>query len=94
MNLTEEQLKEVEEMSYRLIPPSFIAINIEVDELDFQEAIKIPNTPVRSAFYKGHIRQMIEIRESLIKAAKNGSNPAQQELIKFLSEQQNIIKHG
>jgi hypothetical protein len=81
MHLSEEQLKMVEEMSYRLFPPVMIAINIEADELDFTEAINTPGEMARNAYYKGLIRQQMELRDSIIKAAKNGSNPAQQQII-------------
>ena len=33
MHLSEEQLKVVEEMAYRLFTPELTAINIEVDEI-------------------------------------------------------------
>ena len=84
MNLTKEQLETVEELAYRLITPDLVAINLEVDEIDFLQELRTPGTSVRNAYYKGYIRQVIELSESLIKSAKNGSNPAQIELIRFL----------
>ena len=48
---------------------------------------------VRTAFYRGHLRQTVELRESLIKSAVNGSNPAQQELIKFIKSQQQYLEY-
>ncbi len=93
MNLTKEQCDEVEQMAYHLVTPSLIAINIGVDEQDFIEQVRTPGTQARMSFYRGHIRQLIEVRASLIKAAKNGSNPAQQELIKFIKQQQQFISY-
>lgn len=81
MHLSAEQLNMIEEMAYRLFPPVMIAINIEADELDFIEAINTPGETARNAYYKGLIRQQMELRDSIIKAAKNGSNPAQQQII-------------
>ena len=78
-------------MAYRLILPGLIAINIGVDETDFLAELRTPGTEVRTAFYRGHLRQMVELRESLIKSAANGSNPAQQELIKFIKSQQQYL---
>ena len=77
MSLTQEQREEIEKMAYRLIPPGMIAINIGVDETD----------------YRGHLSQMVEVREAIIKSAINGSNPAQQELIKFFKSQQQYLEY-
>lgn len=85
MHLTEDQLKCAEEMGYRLFTPAMTAINIEVDEVEFCEAVSIPGTPERNAYYKGYIRQQTELRESIIKSAGNGSNPAQQQLLSIMN---------
>lgn len=83
MHFSEEQLKLVEEMSYRLFQPYLIAINLEVDEDEFLEEIH-QKSSARTAFYKGLIRHENEVREQIIKAALNGSNPAQEQLLKLL----------
>lgn len=93
MNLTTEQRDEIENMAYRLIPPGLIAINIGADETDFLAELRTPGTEIRAAFYKGHLRQLVELRESLIKSAINGSNPAQQELVKFIKSQQQHLEY-
>lgn len=86
MNLTREQLDGVENMAYRLIPPYLIALNIEVDEMDFVHEVRVPGSEAHKAYYKGYLRQMLETREAIIKAAHNGSNPAQMELLNFMKE--------
>jgi len=78
MNLTQEQREEIEKMAYRLIPPGLIAINIGADETDFLAELRTPGTEVRTAFYRGHLRQTVELRESLIKSAVNGTAGAYQ----------------
>ena len=78
MNLTQEQREEIEKMAYRLIPPGLIAINIGADETDFLAELQIGRA---------------SCRESLIKSAVNGSNPAQQELIKFIKSQQQYLEY-
>ena len=92
MNLTEEQLKAIEDLAYRMITPELIALKIEVDPYDFIDEIKNKSTESSRAFYKGYITQLIETRESIIKSAQNGSNPAQMELLKFINEMQNHIR--
>lgn len=91
MHLSEEQLRAVEEMGYRLFSPELTAINIEVDEYEFVEEIETPGTEIRKAYYKGIIRQETELREAIIKAAGNGSNPAQEQLLRLLIQLKTII---
>lgn len=93
MNLKEEICKNIEDLAYRLISPSLIAINIEVDEIDFLTELRTPGTQVREAFYKGYMKQLIETREAIIKTAQNGSNPAQMELLKFFHEINNQLNY-
>lgn len=84
MNLTEEQLKEVEQAAYMLLSPTMIAISLEVDDNEFWTELLTRGTPIFKAYYKGYLRQLSELRASIIKSAQNGSNPAQQEMLKFL----------
>jgi len=93
MNLTQEQLKRIEDLANRTIPVQLIAAAIEVDELELIDEICLPGTPARGAYLKGMLQQMVETRESIIKAAHNGSNPAQAELLRFLNSNISIL-HG
>lgn len=93
MNLTTEQLKSIEDLAYRLIAPELVAINIDVDELDFIHEVRTPGTDARIAYYKGYLKQTIETREAIIKTAQNGSNPAQSEILKFLTDIQNHLRY-
>lgn len=87
MNLTKEQLDRVKELAYRTMTTRVIANALEVDELDFVDEVCTPGTPARKAFLSGMMQQMLETREDIIKAARNGSNPAQSELLRFLEKQ-------
>ena len=91
--MTEEQHKSIEDCAYRLISPSLIAINIEVDEIDFLTQLRTPGTQVHESFYRGYMKQLIETREAIIKTAQNGSNPAQMELLKFFREINNQLMY-
>lgn len=86
MNLTEEQLESVRQSGELLIPPTLVAINLEVDEMDFLVDIRTPGTPIHRAYYTGDLNQLTETRAAIIKAARNGSNPAQMEVLKFIQE--------
>ena len=91
MSLNQEQLSQIEEMAYRCFAPFLIAINLELDEPEFIEAIFIEGTDIRKAYYKGLIRQQMELRDSLIKATHNGSNPAQEQLMKIMEQLKGFI---
>lgn len=79
-NFSEEQLNQIEEMAYLLISPSLIAVNLGMLEADLRCYLKDETSPVYQAFYKGLLRQKMELHRSIIKAAGNGSNPAQEQL--------------
>lgn len=94
MNLSPEQLKQVEELAYRLVPPELIAVNLEIDAFDFKIELNHTGSPVHKAFFCGYLKQLIETREALIKSAHNGSNPAQIELLKFIRDIDTKLKYG
>lgn len=87
MNLTKEQIDRVKNLAYRTMTTRVIANALEVDEVDFVDEVCTPGTPARKAYLSGMMQQMLETREDIIKAARNGSNPAQSELLRFLEKQ-------
>ena len=94
MNLTKEQREQLDQMGYTLIPPQLAAINLEMDELEFLTELKTVGSEVRLAYYCGYLRQLVETRQAIVKAAHNGSNPAQVELLKLINKMQNAIDHA
>lgn len=94
MNLTKEQLEQLERMGYMLITPELAAINMEIDEVLFRMELKEPKSPVRNAYYRGYLKQLLETREAITKAAHNGSNPAQLELMKLIKSFTLSLNHG
>lgn len=93
MNLTKEQLEQVEQMAYYLFTPELTAVNLEVDQLDFLTELRSMGTEIHRAYYSGYIRQLSQTRQAIIKAAHNGSNPAQLELLKLIRQVSNAITH-
>jgi hypothetical protein len=81
MNLTEEQLKVVEEMAELFFLPYEIAENIEIDPIDFSIEIQDKTTAAAQAFFKGTLKGEIPLRKAISQAAHNGSSPAQQMLM-------------
>lgn len=80
-------------MAYCLIPLPLIAINLEIEEFELKELLQQPSS-VRTAYYRGYIRQKMEVQRSIIQAAQNGSNPAIEQLIKMLNDISNQLKYG
>ncbi|MBR4533093.1 MAG: hypothetical protein IKO85_00895 [Bacteroidaceae bacterium] len=94
MNLNKEQREQLEQMGYMLIPPQLAAINLEMDELEFLTELKTVGSEVQKAYYSGYIRELVETRQAIVKAAHNGSNPAQVELLRLINRMQNAIDHA
>lgn len=94
MNLTKEQSDSLEEMAYLLIPIDLIAINLGMDNTAFISEIRDPESPVFEAYYKGILRQKMELHQSIVQAAKNGSNPAQEQIIKMLENITGQLRYG
>ena len=94
MNLTKEQREQLRQMGYTLIPPALAAINLEMDELEFLTELKTARSEVKRAYYSGYLQQLVETRQAIVKAAHNGSNPAQVELLKLINRMQQSIDHA
>ena len=85
MVLSDEQLGQVYELAYRLFEPKEIALAMELPVEEFCIDCQIQDTPASKKYFSGRLQQMAEIREQMIKAAKNGSNPAQEMLLDLLN---------
>ena len=94
MNLTKEQSESLEEMAYLLIPTDLIAINLGMDYTAFMSEIRDPDSPVYKAYYKGILRQKMELHQNIVQASKNGSNPAQEQIIKLLETITGLLRYG
>lgn len=94
MNLTKEQSDSLEEMAYLLIPIDLIAVNLGIDNTAFISEIRDPDSPIFKAYYKGILRQKMELHQSIVQASKNGSNPAQEQIIKMLENITGQLRYG
>lgn len=75
--LTEEELKTIEDMAELFYSPDEIAINLQIDADDFALQIKAGNNEIHNSFYTGWFKGDMELRKSIAQASKNGSSPAQ-----------------
>lgn len=86
MNLTTEQLDEVQEMAGLFFSPEDIADNLEVDADDFREEIESKTGKIYHAWRRGWLTAEVALRKSILQASNNGSNPAQQMMLNFQRE--------
>lgn len=91
MNLTAEQLDQVREMAARLIHPELIARAIGIEPYLFRVLCEDSNEDLHKSYYEGFIQAKIELHESIIKSAKNGSNPSQIEMKKLITESEQYL---
>lgn len=82
----ENRLEIIERLAYRTVPVHLIAATLSEDKDILSAAISELGTPEHDAYYQGYMRQYLELKESIIRSAKNGSNPAQAEVLKSLAE--------
>jgi len=91
MELTVEQLSELEEMSAALLPPLEIAIlmDIPADQRDlFCEICKTHKlSAIYTAYQKGKLKTKYDLRKTVVKLAKAGSPAAEPLADKYMLEQ-------
>lgn len=90
MNLTEEQLKEVEHMAGLFFSIGEICAVLELDEEAadyFDSCVSVNNRhPFVKSFISGRLKAEVELRKAVKQAAMNGSNPAQMQMIEFFKQ--------
>lgn len=78
MNLTEDQLKEIESMASLFFSPEEIAQNIEVDPDEFLLLLKSQAGDAFTRYMRGRLSSEVDLRRAIQQAALHGSTPAQQ----------------
>lgn len=94
IELTEEQLKSLEDMSAALLPPSEIAILLNIDadiQKLFCEMCKNHcNSDIYKHYQRGKLNTKYELRRTVIKLAKAGSPAAEPLADKYIKEQEQL----
>lgn len=92
MNLTEEQLSEVEAMAGLFFTVEDICAVLELDEEtaeEFSSCIRAKTShPFVKAYIKGRLSAEVQVRTAVKQAALNGSNPAQNTMIDYFKKSQ------
>ena len=89
MNLTQEQLKELEVLAglFFSVPEILTALGIPLhQEGEFSEVVRFDHShPAFAAYQKGRLTAETQLRQAIWQAALNGSNPAQTTMLEFLN---------
>ena len=91
MNLSEEQLSEIEEMAGLFFAIEDIADNLELTEAQVEDLLldcQLRVGEFYKAYRRGWLSSEVKLRKAIEKAAENGSNPAQQMLLDFQKQSQ------
>ncbi len=91
MELTKEQLIEIEEMAAAFMPPDEIAILVHIDPASRDRFCEIcrshKTSELYNAYQRGKLKTKFELRKTVVKLAKAGSPAAEPLADKYLLEQ-------
>jgi hypothetical protein len=87
MNLTDEIIEEIKNLSSLLLEPKEISILVGIDTKKFLFEIEQQKGPVYKAYFKGKTETKKAIHENVIKMAKHGSPQAEELAKEFIFKQ-------
>lgn len=94
MNLTDIQLKEIEENAALFLEPEEIAVLMDLDTDEFIEQLQLKKGAVYQAYFRGRTTSKKEILENVVKMAKHGSPQAEDLAKQFMDKQLMAEKRG
>ncbi len=77
MELTNEQLSDLEQMGSVFLTIKECAIALDVNYADFEIEMLIQSTPAFKAYWKGVLNAKVKHAQSVNELAQRGSSPAQ-----------------
>lgn len=83
LQLTEEQLKNIEEFAGVCFTPEEIAIIIGIDWETVKKEFKNKKSEIYLRYKKGELMSMFAVRKSIYELAKGGSSASQSEFLKL-----------
>jgi hypothetical protein len=84
MQLTPEQIVQVQELAGLFYTPTELATIMELPLQDCEDAMSIPGNAFYKAYYTGYFTAEVELRKAVKKVALIGSSPAQTMLQKII----------
>jgi hypothetical protein len=94
MNLSEQQLNQIQELAALLLVPEEIAALTGIDSRLFMREIESKTGPVYQAYFAGKTETKKAIHENVIKMAKRGSPQAEELAKDFMQKQHLAEKRG
>jgi hypothetical protein len=86
VDITDEEITTVNELSALFFTPSEIALMMEFHKEEVQEAMLEDSSKFYTAFQTGRLNSEMELRKSIIKLARSGSSPAQTMSLEMLNK--------
>lgn len=77
MQLTNEELLELESLGSAFMDANECAILLQVDADEFKELLADETTEVHQYYHKGRLASVYKTRASIVRQAADGSSPAQ-----------------
>ena len=87
MNLTEQQLKEIEELAGLFLEPEEIAVLMDISTNEFFAQLERKRGNIYQAYFRGKTTSKKEIHENVVKMAKHGSPQAEELAKQFIHKQ-------
>ena len=91
MNLTEEQIKEIEELAGLFLEADEIAVLTNIDIDVFNQQLERKKGDIYLAYLRGKTVSKREIHQNVVKMAKHGS-PQAEELANILIDKQKLAE--
>ena len=91
MNLTEEQIKEIEELAGLFLEADEIAVLTNIDIDVFNQQLERKKGDIYLAYLRGKTVSKREIHQNVVKMAKHGS-PQAEELANILIDKQKMAE--
>ena len=86
-DVTKDILSEIERLSSLFMSPKEIAFFLKIDFKHFMISLKNPESEIYMSYTQGKLKSKIELRENIIKLAKQGSPHAQEITVEFIKNQ-------
>ena len=86
IELTDDLLAQLEEMSSLMLNKNDIATLLELDPDEFSNVLDDKSGEAWKRFQTGRMKTITQVRKSIFELAANGSSPAQTEAMKIIRE--------
>lgn len=77
--MDDEKLRQIEELGALMFDYSEVALIAGVDKQSLMD-----DGPAKTAYMRGQLKAAADVRQSILKMAKNGSTPAQKQLVDLM----------